>query len=163
MTAQQEPESFHPDWISPPGDTIRDIMDECGISRRKLACMLDESERNVIALINGDFYIDNDMATRLSEKLGSSVAFWENRERQYREALSEWERDRPKQEPEKTDESWYRSNAICCPKCGHFQRDYINESDVGWHGCRKHYRSKCEKCGFNGWVPEELRSGIDAD
>jgi hypothetical protein len=66
------------------------------------------------------------------------------------------------QEP-KTDESWYRSNAICCPKCGHFQQDYINGSDVRWHGCRKRYRSKCEKCGFNGWVPEEPRGGIDAD
>ena len=67
------------------------------------------------------------------------------------------------QEPKKTDESWYRCNVIQCPKCDHLQEDYINKSDVSWSGCREYYRSKCEKCGFNGWVPEEPRGGIDAD
>lgn len=30
-----------------------------------------------------------------------------------------------------TTESWYLEDVICCPKCGHLQQDYINESDVG--------------------------------
>ena len=50
--------------------------------------MLDLSESCIIGLLDGSLEIDNDLATRLSEKLGSSVSFWETREKQYREALA---------------------------------------------------------------------------
>ena len=59
-----------------------------------------------------------------------------------------------------TDEQWYRRSVIECPMCGHLQNDYINKSESSWSGCREHYRSKCEKCGFNGWVPERVEYGI---
>ena len=72
---------------SPPGDTIRDIIDEKGISRKKLAHMLDASKQQIEMLLDGRYSIDNDMASRLADNLGSTVTFWENREKQYREAL----------------------------------------------------------------------------
>jgi len=78
---------FKPDWVSSPGDTIRDIMAEKGISRFKLGRMLKVSEKSVLGLMFGSFPIDNDMANKLSESLGSSVEFWEERERIYREQL----------------------------------------------------------------------------
>lgn len=74
---------------SPPGDTIKDIMEERGISRFKLGKLLDISDDAVLKLLSGDFLIDNDMAYRLSGTLGSTPGFWENRERQYRERLRE--------------------------------------------------------------------------
>lgn len=80
---------FNPDWISPPGDTIRDIMSERVITRRKLGCMLNLSESCIIGLLDGSLEIDNDLATRLSKKLGSSVTFWETREKEYREAIKD--------------------------------------------------------------------------
>jgi len=79
---------FDPDWRSPPGDTILDLICERGISRFKLGRLLNISDDNVLNLLKGDFLIDNDMASRLSETLGSTVQFWENREKQYREAIS---------------------------------------------------------------------------
>ncbi len=72
---------------SPPGDTIRDIIDEKGISRDKLAHMLGASKHQIEMLLDGRYCIDNDMASRLADKLGSTVTFWENREKQYRESL----------------------------------------------------------------------------
>lgn len=76
---------------SPPGDTISDIMQENGISRRKLCCKLDITESMLSHLLTGVFHIDDDMAEKLSDVLGSTPAFWMNRERQYREALAEEE------------------------------------------------------------------------
>jgi HTH-type transcriptional regulator/antitoxin HigA len=70
---------------SPPGDTIQDILQERGISRFKFGCMVKLSEKAVLGLFDGGLLIDNDLASRLSETLGSSVEFWENRERNYRE------------------------------------------------------------------------------
>ncbi|MFA6364226.1 transcriptional regulator [Methanoregula sp.] len=80
-----------PERPSPPGDTIRDIMEEQGISRFKLARMLEISDSHVLALFEGRFLIDNDMACRLSEKLGSTPDFWEKREKQYRDNLKEYQ------------------------------------------------------------------------
>ena len=72
---------------SSPGDTIRDILEEKGISKDRLAYMLNASKHQIEMLLDGRYDIDNDMASRLADKLGSTVAFWENREKQYREAL----------------------------------------------------------------------------
>ena len=74
---------------SPPGDTIKDIMEERGISRLKLGILLGICEDSLSMLLNGSFLIDNDMACRLSDSLGSTPQFWEERERQYRELLQE--------------------------------------------------------------------------
>lgn len=62
-----------------------------------------------------------------------------------------------------SDEEWYRDNVIRCPKCKHLQQDYENEQNVGWSGCTKHYKSKCTKCGFVGWVPEDRRCGTNIE
>jgi HTH-type transcriptional regulator/antitoxin HigA len=78
------------DWIpSPPGDTISDIMDERGMSRMRLGCLLDLRERGVSSLLDGSLQIDNDMACRLSSVLGSTPDFWEKREQIYRKELVE--------------------------------------------------------------------------
>jgi plasmid maintenance system antidote protein VapI len=73
--------TLHP---SPPGDTIKDIMEERGISRFKLGKLLDIKESSVLKLLDGDFLIDSDMAFRLADTLGSTPKFWEERERLYR-------------------------------------------------------------------------------
>jgi len=74
---------------SPPGDTIKDIMEERGISCFKLGKLLDIREKQVSKLLSGVYLIDNDMVYRLSDVLGSTPEFWENRERQYRERIQE--------------------------------------------------------------------------
>ncbi|HUS88183.1 MAG TPA: hypothetical protein VMW91_02245 [Desulfosporosinus sp.] len=78
---------------SPPGDTIRDIMIERGRTRFELARLLHITDIQTHRLLDGKFPIDNDMAHRLSEVLGSSPAFWADRERQYRERVEKPERE----------------------------------------------------------------------
>jgi plasmid maintenance system antidote protein VapI len=79
-------ECFQP---SPPGDTIKDIMEEKDISRSKLGKLLDIRDEQVSKLLSGIYLIDSDMAYRLSVALGSTQDFWEERERQYRIKLRE--------------------------------------------------------------------------
>jgi plasmid maintenance system antidote protein VapI len=79
-------ECFQP---SPPGDTIKDIMEEMDISRFKLGKLLGIGDEQVSKLLSGIYLIDGDMAYRLSVALGSTQDFWEERERQYRIKLRE--------------------------------------------------------------------------
>lgn len=79
---------FAPDWASPPGDTIADLLEERGWSQQELAQRLDYSEKHVSQLINGKVPLTEDAAARLASVLGAPVGFWLKREAQYREQLA---------------------------------------------------------------------------
>lgn len=76
---------FAPDWVSPPGDTIMDILDERDWTQQQLADRLGFSLKHVNQLIKGKVALTEDAAIRLRNVLGSSVGFWLTREAQYRE------------------------------------------------------------------------------
>ena len=75
---------FQPDWLSPPGATIVDVLKERGISAERLARSLARSREDVQDLFEGRMMITIDLARRLEEVLGASVEFWMARELQYR-------------------------------------------------------------------------------
>ena len=95
MTDQEQISS--PDWASPPGDTIVDLMEERGWTRIELARRLEFSPRHLNQLINGSVSITNDAALRLERVLGSTVNFWLNREANYRERLARLDLQHPYQ------------------------------------------------------------------
>lgn len=82
---------FEPDWVSPPGATIADLLEERGWSQQEAAQRLDYSEKHVSQLINGKVPLTEDAAMRLSSVLGAPVGFWLTREAQYRERLAKLE------------------------------------------------------------------------
>jgi HTH-type transcriptional regulator/antitoxin HigA len=82
--------SFVPDWISPPGDTIADILQRQKLSPVEFAQRIGRTASDAISLIRGTTEIDKQTAKRLSSTLGASETFWLNRERQYRTALEQW-------------------------------------------------------------------------
>lgn len=82
---------FEPDWVSPPGDTIAELLEERGWSQQELAQRLGYSEKHVSQLINGKVPLTDDAAMRLNSVLGASVGFWLTREAQYRERLAKQE------------------------------------------------------------------------
>jgi plasmid maintenance system antidote protein VapI len=85
--------SFKP---SPPGDTILDILEERKISRLQFEQIIGLSEGSVDDLISGDLCITPNVATRLSETLGSTPEFWMNREKDYRIEMTAMTPDQPK-------------------------------------------------------------------
>ncbi|MGY6215774.1 helix-turn-helix domain-containing protein [Methylolobus aquaticus] len=83
MTELRAP--FAPDWVSPPGDTIVDLIDERGWTQAELAKRLGYTEKHISQLINGKVPLTDDAALRLERVLGSNAGFWLAREAKYRE------------------------------------------------------------------------------
>ena len=79
---------FAPDWVSPPGDTILDLLEERGWTQQHLADRLGYSLKHVNQLIKAKVPLTEDAAIRLQNVLGASVGFWLTREAQYRERVA---------------------------------------------------------------------------
>lgn len=75
---------FDPDWVSPPGDTILDLLKVTNTSRPMLASLLNVTVNVVEGLLNGDVPICYGVAVGLARKFGSSPEFWMERDCQYR-------------------------------------------------------------------------------
>lgn len=76
--------AFEPAWASPPGATIAELLEAMDLSVEDFADQLGWSPKRAEHLISGEAGIDGALASRLSEVLGASPAFWLNRESQYR-------------------------------------------------------------------------------
>lgn len=74
-------------WISPPGETIEDLLEERGWTRVELAERIGCTPKHVNELLKGRASIGADMAAALSRVLGSTPEFWLEREARYRAAL----------------------------------------------------------------------------
>lgn len=84
---------FTPDWVSPPGDTIADILEERDWTQIDLAYRLGYSTKHISLLINGKAPINEETALKLERVLGSTAAFWLKREAQYRAGLASKEEE----------------------------------------------------------------------
>ena len=76
--------AFQPDWVSPPGDTISEILARRTLSLEEFADRIGTPIDTADELTRGLARIDNGMAERLERALGPSAAFWMTREAQYR-------------------------------------------------------------------------------
>ncbi len=85
MTEQVQ--AFAPDWISPPGETIDDLLDERHWTQAELAERAGFTRKHVNDLIKGRATITAETAGRLDRVLGGTSQFWLTREAQYRAAL----------------------------------------------------------------------------
>jgi HTH-type transcriptional regulator / antitoxin HigA len=83
--------TFNPDWLSPPGDTILDILLERQVSPEEFARRIGRTRDYTVNLIRGDATIDDETARLLSSTLGASQTFWMSRETQYRNSLAKRE------------------------------------------------------------------------
>lgn len=77
-----------PDWVSAPGETIFDRLEELGWTQKEFAERLGYTTKHVSLLINGKAPITEDTALRLERVIGGSAGFWLEREAQYREAIA---------------------------------------------------------------------------
>lgn len=77
-------DDFNPDWTSPPGDTIRDLLREQGKDARWLARRIGRPEVLIHRLLVGSEPINADLAADLAIVLGSTQQFWLTRDQQYR-------------------------------------------------------------------------------
>ena len=78
-------QGFSPDWVSPPGETIADLLEERDLSQVELARRLGYTTKHLNKLIRGKVPLSKDTAMRLGQVLGGCVEFWLAREANYRE------------------------------------------------------------------------------
>lgn len=81
-------DTFLPNWISPPGETISDILDEMNLSLVEFADQIGYPLRQAKELIQGTAPLTDKLAAQLEYTLGASAEFWLNRETQYRTDVS---------------------------------------------------------------------------
>lgn len=79
---------YTPDYVSPPGETLEEILDERDMSQAELAERMGRPRKTISEIINGKAAITPETALQLERVLGIPAIFWNNRERHYREALA---------------------------------------------------------------------------
>ena len=72
---------------SPPGDTIRDFLEEENMTEVDLAIKLRMVPYNLKMLLSGELYIDEELACQLGDIIGPNAEFWERRESFYRRSF----------------------------------------------------------------------------
>ncbi|CAI2791391.1 Plasmid maintenance system antidote protein [Serratia grimesii] len=80
-------QDFQPDWVSPPGDTIIDLMDEHGLSDEELSKNIGLSLTRGQQLLEGKIRLDESLATKLENLFSVSTDFWIKRENAYRQQI----------------------------------------------------------------------------
>ncbi len=85
---------YYPDYVSPPGETLREILEERGVSQAELAIRTGRPKKTISEIVNGKAAITPETALQLELVLGIPAEFWNAREQHYREYLARLEQTR---------------------------------------------------------------------
>lgn len=96
---------YIPDHVSPPGETLEEVLDERGMSQVELGRRIGMTRKHVKQMIDGMAPITPKTALKLERVLRIPSRFWNNREQQYRDFLA---RKSEREELEKR-KSWLKS------------------------------------------------------
>src|ERR1017187_10171193 len=81
--------TLRPNWASPPGETIRAVLHNKGVSVDSFRLEIGLDERQTVALLAGVLTVTPAIAKGLAKSVGSTAHFWLERQKQYRESLEE--------------------------------------------------------------------------
>ncbi|MEN8447730.1 MAG: HigA family addiction module antitoxin [Cyanobacteria bacterium J06555_13] len=79
---------FIPDYVSSPGETLLEALEERGMSQAELAERTGRHKKTINEIIKGKAALTPETALQLEHVLGIPARFWNNREQQYRETLA---------------------------------------------------------------------------
>ncbi len=81
-------EQFIPRYVVPPGETIRELLEERGMTQAELARRMGRPESTISQIINGKKKIEPETALQLERVLGMTAGFWARLEANYRVNLA---------------------------------------------------------------------------
>ncbi len=84
---------YNPDHVSPPGETLLEKIQELGMRQTELAQRTGRTKKTINEIVQGKAPITPETALQFERVLHISAAFWNNRERQYRQYLARMEED----------------------------------------------------------------------
>jgi len=79
---------YFPDYVSPPGETLKEILDSKGMTQVQLKQRTGRPGKTINEIIKGKAALTPETALQLELVLGVPAAFWNERERNYREYLA---------------------------------------------------------------------------
>lgn len=79
---------YNPDYVSPPGETLAEVLEERGMSQVELAERTGRPKKTICEIINGKAALTPDTALQLERVLGINATFWNQREQNYQEFLA---------------------------------------------------------------------------
>jgi HTH-type transcriptional regulator / antitoxin HigA len=79
---------YIPDYVSPPGETLLEMLEERGMTQTELAERTGRPKKTISEIINGKAAIIPETALQLERVLGVPANFWNSREQNYRDALA---------------------------------------------------------------------------
>jgi len=79
---------YLPDYVSPPGDTLKEALEAIGMTQRELAERTGRPSKTINEIIQGKAAITPETALQLERVLGVPAGFWIRREQHYRESLA---------------------------------------------------------------------------
>jgi len=82
---------YIPDYVSPPGETLLELIEERGISQAELAERMGRPKKTINEIVKSKAAITPQTALQLERALGVDASFWNNRERNYRQYLAQLE------------------------------------------------------------------------
>ncbi|MFH1743160.1 MAG: ImmA/IrrE family metallo-endopeptidase [bacterium] len=74
---------YMPDYVSPPGETLQEVLDSRGMSQVNLAQRTGRSPKHINELIKGKVALTPDTALQFERALGIPASFWSHRENHY--------------------------------------------------------------------------------
>lgn len=83
---------FEPDYVSPPGESLRDCLSALGMSVASLSTKTEISVGKINSILDGTAAITPWIARKLEQVVGGSDMFWLNLESQYRTGLERFSR-----------------------------------------------------------------------
>ena len=83
-----ERNEYAPERVSPPGETLQDLLEERGMSQAELAERTGRPRKTINEIVQGKSAITPETALQLERVLSVPARFWNNREANYREHLA---------------------------------------------------------------------------
>ena len=88
MLRNMSKNSYNPDFVSAPGETLVETIEQLGISQSELARRIGRPVKTINEIAQGKAAITPETALQLERALGISAEFWNAREAHYRASLA---------------------------------------------------------------------------
>lgn len=83
--AERHVNEYMPESVSPPGETLQEVLDERQMTQAELAERMGRPKKTINEIVQGKSAITPETALQLERVLGVPAGFWNNLERNYRE------------------------------------------------------------------------------
>jgi HTH-type transcriptional regulator/antitoxin HigA len=80
--------TYQPDAVSPPGETLLDLLEERDLTQKELALRMGRPLKTINEIVKGKAAITKETSLELEKVLGTPADFWLRREARYREYLA---------------------------------------------------------------------------